>query len=81
MATFTDKALIDELIANDGHYEDDPRVLKIVEYNNQFNGGLAWGVVYEMETHPDAYNRYEMSGACHNPRVIWEAGNGPSRSA
>lgn len=79
MATITSKAVIDEIIANDGHYEGDPLVVKVVEYNNMFNGGLAWGIIY---AHEDL-NRYHESGACIRPRTIWEhsslaeeAGNG-----
>lgn len=67
MGTFDDKAIIDELIANDGHYEDDPRVVKIVEYEN-FEGRTCWGVVYPGEDP----NRYERPTAyVQNPRVIW----------
>ena len=72
MATISSKHVVDEIIANDGHYEGDPRVIKIVEYNNQFNGDLAWGIVYEIDP-PQARNRYEESAACHNARVIWQA--------
>jgi hypothetical protein len=83
MATITQRDIVDEIIANDGKYgsdEDgwDPPVVKIVEYNNMFNGGLAWGLIY---AHEDP-NRYHESGACVNPRTIWEhssmkgAGNG-----
>lgn len=79
MATITSRHIIDEIIADDGKYMDDPLVVKIVEYSNMFNGGLAWGIIY---AHEDL-NRYHESGACINPHTIWEhsslaeeAGNG-----
>lgn len=68
MSTITSKEIVDETIANNGVYPGDPPVIKIVQYNNMFNGGLAWGFVYE---HEDPM-RYENSPACHNPVVIWE---------
>jgi hypothetical protein len=84
MATVSIRHIVDEIIAGDGLYgseEDgyDPRVIKIVEYNNMFNGDLAWGLIYEGED----LNRYHEAGACIRPRTIWEhsslageAGNG-----
>lgn len=73
MATITQKDVVDEIIAGNGLYgseEDgfDPLVVKIVEYNNMFNGGIAWGLIYEGED----LNRYHESGACVKPRTIWE---------
>lgn len=71
------KEQVDNIIKNDGWYDgdrdnsmgDNPRCLKIVQYNNQFDGSVAYGCVFQGE----AYNRYEQSPACHNPKVIWEA--------
>lgn len=70
MATITNKNIVDDIIAGDGYYEGDPRVVKIVEYENQWNHAPAWGVVYEIDRDKD---RYEHGEACLNPRVIWEA--------
>jgi hypothetical protein len=72
VATITQKNVVDEIIANDGLYgndEDgyDPRVVKVVAYNNMFNGGEAWGLIYEHED----LNRYHDSPACRNPQTIW----------
>jgi hypothetical protein len=71
MATITSREVVDAIIAGNGIYEGDPRVLKIVQYNNQFNGGLAYGLVYELDP-PHLYNRYEESPTCHNPIVLWD---------
>ena len=71
MATITQPEIIEEIIANDGYYEGDPRVVKIVKYQNMFNGGDAWGLVYETDGDP---MRYERGGACINPKVVFVAG-------
>jgi hypothetical protein len=72
MATVSSKDIVDEIIAGNGLYPGDeagPRVVKVVEYNNQFNGDLAWGLIYEGEY----LGRYHNAPACHNPKTIWEA--------
>lgn len=68
MATITQKHIVDEIIANDGQYMDDPLVVKVVEYSNMFNGETAWGIIY----HGEDLNRYHESAACVKPRTIWE---------
>lgn len=68
MATVS-KHIAEELIANDGYYPGDPRVSKVVQYSNDFNGELAWAIVYP---HEDQM-RYETSPACHNVKVLWQA--------
>jgi len=67
MATITSKEIIDEIIAADGRYMGDPQVIKVVAYRNQFNGGEAWGIIYEGEDPM----RYHNAPACHNPQTIW----------
>lgn len=68
MATVNDKRIVDEIIQNNGHYHGDPVVVKIVQYNNQFDGGIAYGLLYEF----DDPMRYENAAACHNVQVLWE---------
>lgn len=70
MATVNSREIVDAIIAGDGHYEGDPRVVKIVQYNNQFDGGIAYGLVYESD---GDYMRYERGGAILNPKVIFVA--------
>lgn len=72
MSTIDDAKLIRELIANDGHYSDDPRVAQIVEYTNRY-GKVTWGVTWSNEL-PDRQVRYEKATIyVINPRVIWKA--------
>lgn len=73
MATIEQKDIVDEIIAGDGLYGDeedgyDPRVVKIVQYQNMFNGGTCYGLIYEHED----LNRYHASDACIRPHTIWE---------
>jgi|SRR6516162_1920001 hypothetical protein len=73
VATITQRHIVDEIIEANGEYGSDEEgwdipVIKIVEYNNQFNGGIAWGLIYEGEDPM----RYERGGAILNPRVIFE---------
>ena len=67
MATVS-KEIADEIIRGEGHYEDDPLVIKIVRYENQWNREYAYGIIYEGED-PDRYHNAE---ACINPQTIWE---------
>lgn len=72
MATINSRDLIEDLIANDGYFEDDPRVDRIVQYVNQY-GQVAWGVVWSNEL-PSCRSRYEEETEyIRYPRVIWRA--------
>ena len=71
MATVT-KDLADLLADNDGYYADDPRVVKIIEYENGFDGRKAYGLLYPRD-HPD---RYAESEYVRNPRVYWSRETG-----
>lgn len=66
MATVS-KELADTLVQNDGHYADDPRVSRIIEYTNAW-GGTAYGLEY-----PGQEGKYSPSDYVNNPRVYWEA--------
>jgi hypothetical protein len=68
MATITNRAIIDHLIAHNGEYHGDPPVVKIVEYESGFGGRVSWGIVYEGENP----FRYAASAYVRNPRVIFE---------
>jgi hypothetical protein len=73
MATIDNKKMIDEIIANNGYYEGDPRIYMIVEYTNVY-GNITWGVTWENE--PAQYReRYlQETQYVNNPRVIWKQG-------
>lgn len=73
MATVSSREIVDTIIAGNGVYPGDEAmpVVRIVEYNNQFNGALAWGLIYEGEDP----QRYHTAQACINPREIWSRGS------
>jgi hypothetical protein len=66
MATVS-KDLADRLKDNDGYYSDDPRVVRIVEYDNNW-GGKGYGLEYEGQL-----GKHKASEFIHNPKVYWEA--------
>lgn len=68
MATFNTKRVIDAIIAADGYYDGDPRVMMIVEYVNMA-GHTAWGVTWDKRD-----TRYlHESESIRNPRILWKA--------
>ena len=69
MPTIDSKAIIDQLIANNGIYnpgddDQDPPVHSIYEYTNNW-GNVAYGVNYGER------NNYVVSPFVHNPKLIW----------
>ena len=48
MATIDSKKLIDQLLKNNGYYEDDPQVAIIGEYENMV-GKMTWFILYHHE--------------------------------
>lgn len=63
-----DKLTAISIVANYGAYPGDcKKAIKIVKYNNCFNGNIAYGVVYEGQDR----NIYEKSPACFNVKTIW----------
>lgn len=69
MATVSVRGIVDTLMEKNGKYPGDTMiVVKIVEYENAFNGGLAWGLIYE----DDDLDAYRASPFINNPRTIWE---------
>lgn len=67
--TTVSKAIADKIIEGDGYYPGDRiKVVRIVKYQNQFNGADAYGLVYEGRN----LAMYHESPACHNPEIYWE---------
>jgi hypothetical protein len=66
MAT-VDKDLADKLVANNGYYADDPRVQRIIKYDNAW-GGIGYGLEYEGQI-----GKYSSSEYVNNPRIYWQA--------
>ena len=61
------KELAEEIIANDGYYADDPRVVQVIKYQNSF-GGESWAILY---TEDVLTNRYAESEFIRNPETVW----------
>lgn len=67
MATIDNKKMIDEIIANNGHYYDDPQVYAIFEYTNGW-GNTTWALIW----HKEHMSRYaENPPYVNNPKVLW----------
>lgn len=62
------KAIADTIKAANGRYDDDPPVLRIVEYTDM-GGQLAYGLEYEGQL-----GKYGESQYVRNPKVYWAAG-------
>ena len=62
------KPIADTIKDGNGHYADDSRVIRIVEYDNQW-GGVGYGMIYEGQN-PDMYRETEF---VRNPRIYFEA--------
>lgn len=67
MATIN-KEIAQQVMDRNGRYHpDDPLVDKIVTYNNQFDGDLAYAAIFEGQN----FMRYEQSPACQNVKTLW----------
>lgn len=64
MPTIESKEIVDQLIANNGHYLDDKPVQSIVEYQNAW-GGTCYGLNY------NSLNNYGPSDFVINPKTIF----------
>lgn len=66
MATVS-KDIADKVVKGKGFYPGDrTKVVKIVQYENIFDRGLAYGLIYKGEP----LNRYDKAG--YNPKTYWE---------
>jgi hypothetical protein len=72
MATIDNKALIDEIIKNNGYYENDPQVHMIVQYTNAY-GNITWGVTWCNEPALRRERYLTETEYVINPKVIWKA--------
>ena len=69
MSSTDDKAMVDEIIANNGEFDEDkdPNVTHIIEYQNQFDGRTAWKLCRSEEMY-----KYAMAAAALiEPKLIW----------
>lgn len=68
MAT-VDESIARRVMANGGHYEDDPQVQQVVTYFNM-HGHKSWALLYEQDV---AVDRYAPSPYVRDPEVVWRA--------
>jgi hypothetical protein len=68
MATVSE-ALARKIIANNGYYQNDPRVVQVVKYQNAW-GGESWAILYPPDV---AVDRYAESEYVRNPEIVWRA--------
>ena len=61
------KELAEEIIANKGYYENDPRVMQVIKYQNSF-GGESWAILYKEDVLMD---RYAESEFIQKPEIVW----------
>lgn len=63
------KTIADACIAGNGIYPGDlTRVVKVVKYQNAFDGSDAYGIIYEGHD----LDMYAPSAWVHDPVVYWE---------
>ncbi len=63
------KRIADEIILRDGLFPGDHiRVVKVVKYQNMFDNGDAYGLVYENQNP----NAYRASPSVIDPVTYWE---------
>lgn len=66
MPTIDSKELIDKLIANNGKYEDDPPVLLICKYINDWKN-----ISYHISYSTNEVSSLFSSPHCHNIEILW----------
>ena len=66
MPTVDDKGMIDKIIAANGHYMDDPQVLAIYQYTNNW-GGMTYFLAYHEQHVRSLYS----SEFCHDIKCLW----------
>lgn len=66
MTSIDDKAMVDEIIANNG-VDGEQTVTHIIEYHNQFDGRTAWKLCRSKEMYEYAME----TGSFIRPKLIW----------
>ena len=75
MATITYRPIIQEMLDNDGRYEDDPIPLAIYEYLGM-GGEICWSVIYQ----PTDLHSLLTSPYVRDPQEIWNRYRGKIRN-
>ena len=68
MATVSED-LARKVIASEGFFEDDPRVMQVVSYTSTF-GYRRWAVLYARDV---VFDHYAPSRFVINPKIEWAA--------
>jgi len=66
MSTIDDRDIVNHLIEHNGHYEDDPQVIQIHKYKNNW-GGVSYHLSYNLNHVVNLMN----SPYCHNIELLW----------
>lgn len=74
MATIDNKQIIDDIIRDNGYYDEDPQVYMIVEYTNAY-GNVTWGVTWSNESSQQRVRYLDETEYIRNPKVIWHCEN------
>ena len=69
MATITSKHIVDDLIANNGWYPEDPQVYAIVEYTSA-SGEKVWGITWPHDPNRTRYMAHQPPYVNH-PKILW----------
>lgn len=67
MSSISSKAIIDDIVAK-ADKGDNRKVVEIIEYQNIFNGGLTWKLIYK----GDNANYIRANLACLSQRTYWQ---------
>ena len=70
MSTINDEKIVNQIIEGNGIYpgDEDMPIVKIVKYQNRFNGKDAYGLIYK----GDRLDMYQETEFVNNPQTIWE---------
>jgi hypothetical protein len=66
MSTMDSKKIVDQMIANHGHYEDDPQAIEIASFHNDW-GKLSYHVSYSVRE----LEAFHSSPCVHDIVVLW----------
>lgn len=67
MSSINSRELVDKLIASNGRYGGDPQVVEILQYNNIFDGGVTYKLLYKRDDRKYILNNLVGS----NIKSIW----------
>lgn len=63
------KNIADKIIAQNGRYSTDPLCIAVIEYENIFDGGLTYKLVYQKDR--CTAEQMQERIACRSSRIYW----------